>query len=600
MKYQISNYILLSAAIVTGYCLFDCEKGGNMRQSNTKYKRENTAFIYVRLSRDDNLDGDSYSISNQKKLLTKVAKEKGYTNIVVFCDDGISGVTMNRPDFNKMMEQLKLGKASALFVKDLSRLGRNYIEVGRLTDDLFPSFNIRLVAVSDAIDTEEGENELTPIRNLFNEWYSRDISKKRRMSNKVKGNSGIPLGPPPYGYIKDPENPLRWIIDIEAATIVRKIYSMAMNDIGLEEIAATLTFEKVLTPVEYAISKGIRKPGGKGKQKTDNPYYWGKTTIRKILSFQEYCGDVINFKSYSISYKNRKRHTNNPEDMLIFKDVHEPIIDRRTFEIIQQKSGNTRKRKNSDGEKNMFSGLLVCAECGSNLNYHYNHKNHDIKFFRCPGHDKGKRKICSATHYIRVDFLEQVVLGEIRRLTRFACHYEEEFVKAVSDYSKQMLSTQLEINQKQLNTCLEREHTIDQLFEKIYEDNALGKLSDERFKKLSSSYESEQQELLERINELRLIIDGLSVKVISSDNFIAAVKKYTRVKKLTARMLNELIDHIEVYHAEKINGIKTQRITIYYNCIGSIDIPEELSITMPKITMHTRQGVSISYQPNTA
>lgn len=199
-----------------------------------------------------------------------------------------------------------------------------------------------------------------------------------------------------------------------------------------------------------------------------------------------------------------------------------------------------------------------------------------------------------------MDFLEQVVLGEIRRLTKFACHYEEEFVKAVSDYSKQMLSTQLEINQKQLNTCLEREHIIDQLFEKIYEDNALGKLSDERFKKLSSSYESEQQELLERINELRIIIDGLSVKVISSDNFIAAVKKYTRVKKLTARMLNELIDHIEVYHAEKINGIKTQRITIYYNCIGSIDIPEELSITMPKITMHTRQGVSISYQPNTA
>ena len=459
-----------------------------------------------------------------------MAKEKGYTNIVVFCDDGISGVTMNRPDFNKMMEQLKLGKASALFVKDLSRLGRNYIEVGRLTDDLFPSLNIRLVAVSDAIDTEEGENELTPIRNLFNEWYSRDISKKRRMSNKVKGNSGIPLGPPPYGYIKDPENPLRWIIDIEAATIVRKIYSMAMNDIGLEEIAATLTFEKVLTPVEYAISKGIRKPGGKGKQKTDNPYYWGKTTIRKILSFQEYCGDVINFKSYSISYKNRKRHTNNPEDMSIFKGVHEPIIDRRTFEIIQQKSGNTRKRKNSDGEKNMFSGLLVCAECGSNLNYHYNQKNHDINFFRCSGHDKGKRKICSATHDSRVDFLEQVVLGEIRRLTKFACHYEEEFVKAVSDYSKQMLSTQLEINQKQLNTCLEREHTIDQLFEKIYEDNALGKLSDERFKKLSSSYESEQQELLERINELRIIIDGLSVKVISSDNFIAAVKNIRESK----------------------------------------------------------------------
>ena len=230
-----------------------------MRRSNNKNIRENTAFLYLRLSRDDYLEGESYSIVNQRKLLIKIAKEKGYTNLVCFCDDGVSGVTMNRPDFNKMMEQLKLGKASALFVKDLSRLGRNYIEVGRLTDDLFPSLNIRLVAVSDAIDTEEGENELTPIRNLFNEWYSRDISKKRRMSNKVKGNSGIPLGPPPYGYIKDPENPLRWIIDIEAATIVRKIYSMAMNDIGLEEIAATLTFEKVLTPVEYSGNKELLK-----------------------------------------------------------------------------------------------------------------------------------------------------------------------------------------------------------------------------------------------------------------------------------------------------------------------------------------------------
>lgn len=570
-----------------------------MRQSNSKYRKENTAFIYVRLSRDDNLEGDSNSISNQKKLLTKVAKEKGYTNIIIFCDDGISGVTMNRPDYNKMIEQLRLDKASALFVKDLSRLGRNYIEVGRLIEDILPELNVRLISVSDGIDTQESNDELIPIRNMFNEWYSRDISKKRRMSNKVKGNSGVPLSFPPYGYIKDPENPSFWIIDIEAAEVVKRIFSMAMNDIGIVEIATILTYDKVLTPIEYAIRKGISKPGGKGKQKTDNPYHWGKTTVRKILSTREYCGDVINFKTYTISYKNKKRHDNNPEDMKVFTDVHEAIIDRRIFEIIQEKKmNNTRIRKNSVGEKSMFSGLLICSECGSNLHYHFNQRNHDIKFFRCPGHDKGKRKICSATHYIRVEFLEQIVLAEIRRLTKFACHYEEEFVKVVSDYSKQMLSTQLEINQKQLNTCIERNNTIDKLFEKIYEDNALGKLSDERFKKISSSYENEQKELKERINELTKIIDDLSVKVISTESFVKAVKKYTRAKKLTPRMLNELVDHIEVYHAEKINGVKTQRITIYYTCIGAIDIPDDISIAMPRISLHTREGVSISYQAN--
>lgn len=569
-----------------------------MRQSNNKYNREKTAFIYVRLSRDDELEGESYSIGNQKKLLTKVAKEKGYTNISVFCDDGISGVTMDRPDFNRMLEQLQLGKAAAVFVKDLSRLGRNYIEVGRLTEEFFPSLNIRLVAVSDNVDTKEGENELTPIRNLFNEWYARDISKKRRMSNKVKGGSGIPLSPPPYGYIKDPNNQYKWIIDKEAALVVKKIFSMAMSDMGVEEIAVALTLDKILTPVEYARSKGIRKAGGKGQQKTTDPYHWNKSTIRKILSLQEYCGDVINFKTYSVSYKNKKRHANNPEDILVFKDVHEPIIDRTTFETIQLKRGNTRKRKTSDGEKNMFSGLLVCPECGSNLNYHFNQKNPNIKYFNCAGHNQGKRKICSTTHYIRVDFLEQVVLGEIRRLTRFACHHEESFVKAVSDYSKQALDFQLEARQSEIKTLMARDKELDRLFERLYEDNVSGKISDERFKKMSVKYENEQKEITERMIHIHNLLEDLSEKAIATDKFIAAVKKYTRVKKLTARMLNELIDHIEVYHAEIIDGVKTQKITIYYNCIGSIEIPEDLPIATPEITLQTRKGVTVSYKPN--
>ena len=317
-----------------------------MRQSNNKKSRDVTAFLYERLSRDDNLEGESYSIGNQKKLLTKVAKEKGYTNLVHFLDDGISGVTMDRPGFVEMIRQLEEGRAAAVFVKDLSRLGRNYIEVGRLTEEFFPEHDIRLVAVSDNIDTAEGENELAPIRNLFNEWYARDISKKRRISNKIKGNAGEPMGQPPYGYIKDPDNPKRWIVDDEAAQVVRRIYGMTLDGLGTEQIAAQLEREGILTPRAYWLQKGIKRPG-KGKQQP--PTKWNSSTITKILSLQEYCGDILNFKTYSKSYKNKKRIENDRENWVIFKDVHESIIDRAVWEQVQQKRGKIRKRRTNDG-----------------------------------------------------------------------------------------------------------------------------------------------------------------------------------------------------------------------------------------------------------
>ena len=332
-----------------------------MRQSNNKKSRDVTAFLYERLSRDDNLEGESYSIGNQKKLLTKLAKEKGYTNLVHFLDDGISGVTMDRPGFVEMIRQLEEGRAAAVFVKDLSRLGRNYIEVGRLTEEFFPEHDIRLVAVSDNIDTAEGENELAPIRNLFNEWYARDISKKRRISNKIKGNAGEPMGQPPYGYIKDPDNSKRWIVDDEAAQVVRRIYGMTLDGLGTEQIAAQLELEGILTPRAYWLQKGIKRPG-KGKQQP--PTKWNSSTITKILSLQEYCGDILNFKTYSKSYKNKKRIENDRENWVIFKNVHESIIDRAVWEQVQQKRGKIRKRRTNDGERNMFSGLLVCADCG--------------------------------------------------------------------------------------------------------------------------------------------------------------------------------------------------------------------------------------------
>ena len=465
-----------------------------MKQSSNKKSREATAFLYERLSRDDNLEGESYSIGNQKKLLTKVAKEKGYTNLVHFLDDGISGVTMNRPGFVEMMQQLEQGKASAVFVKDLSRLGRNYIEVGRLTEEFFPDHDIRLVAVSDNIDTAEGENELAPIRNLFNEWYARDISKKRRISNKIKGNSGEPMGLPPYGYIKDPNNPKHWVIDEEAAQVVRRIFDMTLEGFGTEQIATQFEKEAILTPQAYWIQKGIGRPG---KSKTRPATKWNGSTITHLLYQQEYCGDVLNFKTYSKSYKNKKRLHNDPENWVVFQNVHEPIIERAVFEQVQQKRGKMRKRRTSNGVHNMFSGLLVCADCGCNLHFHFNQGNPEIKYFNCSNY-KGNRGTCQSTHYIRVDFLEEVVLGEIRRLTKFASLYEDDFLKAVIGHSQQSDEADRKLKEKELKALLARDEELDGLFERIYEDNVSGKISDERFSRMSRRYEDEQKELTEK------------------------------------------------------------------------------------------------------
>ena len=566
-----------------------------MRQSNNRKSRDVTAFLYERLSRDDNLEGESYSIGNQKKLLTKVAKEKGYTNLVHFLDDGISGVTMDRPGFNDMMEQLAAGKAAAVFVKDLSRLGRNYIEVGRLTEEFFPEHDIRLVAVSDNIDTAEGENELAPIRNLFNEWYARDISKKRRISNKIKGNAGEPMGPPPYGYKKDPDDPKRWIVDEEAAQVVRRVFRMTLDGYGTEQIATIFSEEKILTPIAYWREKGVNRPG---KSKLRGPYMWNSSTITHILSLQEYCGDILNFKTYSKSYKNKKRLANDRENWVIFQDVHEPIIERAVFEQVQQKRGKIRKRRTHEGERNMFSGLLVCADCGHNLHFHFNQGNPDIKYFNCSNY-KGNRGTCTSTHYVRVDFLEQVVLGEIRRLTKFASQFEDEFVKAVIGHSQQAEATDRKLKEKELKALQARDEELDGLFERIYEDNVSGKLSDDRFARMSRRYEEEQKELAEKIKALRAEIDKQNSQSMTTDMFISLVRKYTRARKLTPRVLNELIEKIEVFNAEKVDGVWEQRLRIHYNCVGAIEIPDLIPLPAPEVSVNTRKGVVVNYAPST-
>ena len=500
---------------------------------------------------------------------------------------------MDRPGFVEMIRQLEQGKAAAVFVKDLSRLGRNYIEVGRLTEEFFPDHDIRLVAVSDNIDTAEGENELAPIRNLFNEWYARDISKKRRISNKIKGNAGEPMGQPPYGYIKDPNDPKHWIVDDEAAQVVRRVYSMTLEGFGTEQIATQLEKDGVLTPRAYWLTKGIKRPG-KGKQQP--PTKWNSSTITKILSLQEYCGDILNFKTYSKSYKNKKRIDNDRENWVVFQDVHEAIIERAVYEQVQQKRGKIRKRRTNNGEHNMFSGLLVCADCGSNLHFHFNQGNPEIKYFNCSNY-KGNRGTCTSTHYVRVDFLEEVVLGEIRRLTKFASLYEDEFVKAVIGHSQQAEQTDRKLKEKELRTLLARDDELDGLFERIYEDNVSGKLSNDRFAKMSRRYEDEQKELAEKIKKLRSEIEKQSSRSMTTDMFIGLVRKYTRARKLTPRMLNELIEKIEVFNAEKIDGVWEQRLRIHYNCVGTIEIPTVLPLPIPEVSVNTRKGVVVNYAP---
>lgn len=561
-----------------------------MNKPNSK-NRDKTAALYVRLSRDDNLDGESYSISNQKKLLTKAAKDKGFTNLLTFADDGVSGTTMERPGFQQMVQELENGFISAVFVKDMSRLGRNYLKVGYYTEEFFPDHDIRLIAVSEGVDSMDGDNEFTPFRNIMNEWYARDISKKRRIVNKMKGNAGEPLSPPPYGYIKDPNNPKRWIVDEDAAAIVRRIFSMALDGCGVEQIAAALEQDKVLTPTYYWQSKGIRRGGLKAAQ---SPYRWNHSTVQKILSLQEYCGDVINFKTYSKSYKNKRRIPNSKENQAIFLDVHEPIVERAAWEKLRQQRGLVRKRATSSGEKNMFSGLLFCADCGANMNFHYNQKNRSIQYFNCTNNNKC-RKTCPTTHYIRVDFLEQVVLSEIRRLTRFASRYEDDFIKAVMGFSQQTIERERQSKQKELNAMIARDRELDTLFERLYEDDVSGKITDERFSKMSAKYEAEQGELAERIKTVRAELDKETDKSMSTDMFISTVRKYTRAKKLTSRMLNELIERIDVHQAEKVDGVHVQKLTIHYNCVGTLEIPDIFPLQKPDILIQTRKGVAISY-----
>lgn len=563
----------------------------------SKKKKENIGItaLYCRLSRDDGAEGDSNSVANQKRMLTKYAKENGFGNTRFYVDDGYTGTNFNRPGFQQMLEDIEMGYVSTIIVKDMSRLGRDYLQVGYYTDTYFPDRNIRFIAVNDCVDSNDGENELAPFRNVMNEMYARDISRKVRSSHRLRGNAGEPLSQPPYGYMKSPENKKKWIVDAEAAQVVQDIFRMCLEGKGNETIARILQEQKVLIPMAYWQSKGL--PRG-GKKTQPNPYKWGKTTVAKILAQQEYCGDVINFKTYSKSFKNKSRIPNAPENWAVFKNVHEPIIDRETFEAVQKLISKTKRRapKKENAEKNMFCDLLYCADCGSKLWSHVNTVNKNIQYFSCSNYKTDTRGTCETRHYIRADAIEQVVMLELRRMAQFLQDDEEAFAELLAQKTNKDILKEQKYLEEELCKSVARNEKISGLYEKLYEDNASGKVTDAWFMQLSHKYEVERMELKAKIAELRKRISNIGTMQQNKENFINAIRRFIEMKNLTAPLLRELIDKITVYETEGVGKNRSQRIMIHYKFIGYIEIPE----CGKNYRADTRKGVAVEYVTKSA
>ena len=559
-------------------------------QSKNKNQIGITA-IYCRLSRDDGTESESNSIGNQKKLLSQKAKEMGLTDTKYYVDDGYTGTNFNRPGFQQLIDDIEIGLVSAVMVKDLSRLGRDYVSVGNYTDSYFPEHNVRFIAVNDAIDSDEGESEIAPFKNILNEMYARDISKKIRSSHRLRGSMGEPLSQPPYGYMKSPENKKKWIIDPEAATVVKSIFKMCLDGKGNETIARELQENKVLIPMAYWRSKGLNR-GGKKTQ--TNPYKWCKTTIQKILSQQEYCGDIINFKTYSKSFKNKTRYENSKENWAVFKDVNEPIIDRETFETVQKFISKTKRRtpKKENGERSIFNGLIYCGDCHSKMRYHTSTSNKEIHYFTCSDNKVDYRGKCPGRHYVRADALEEVVKLELRRLVKMLEIDESYFAQLILRKNDEEREKDKKFLESELQKAIARSSTVSQLYEKLYEDNVIGKVSDEWFVELSHKYEKERMDLKAKIADTRHKIEELKNTNSEYGKFISAIRRFMQMDNLTSPLLRELIDHIDIFETEGTGKSRTQRIVIYYRFIGYIELPNTAKQTH---IADTRKGVAVEY-----
>ena len=559
-------------------------------QSKNKNQIGITA-LYCRLSRDDGTEIESNSIGNQKKLLSQKAKEMGLTDTKYYVDDGYTGTNFNRPGFQQLIDDIEIGLVSAVMVKDLSRLGRDYVSVGNYTDSYFPEHNVRFIAVNDAIDSDEGESEIAPFKNILNEMYARDISKKIRSSHRLRGSMGEPLSQPPYGYMKSPENKKKWIIDPESATVVKSIFKMCLDGKGNETIARELQENEVLIPMAYWRSKGLTR-GGKKTQ--TNPYKWCKTTIQKILSQQEYCGDIINFKTYSKSFKNKRRIENSKENWAVFKDVNEPIIDRETFETVQKFISKTKRRapKKENGERSIFNGLIYCGDCHSKMRYHTSTSNKEIHYFTCSDNKVDYRGNCPGRHYVRADALEEVVKLELRRLVEMLEIDESYFAQLLLRKNDEEREKDKKFLESELQKAIARSNTVSQLYEKLYEDNVVGKVSDEWFVELSHKYEKERMDLKAKIADTRHKIEELKNNNSEYEKFISAIRRFMQMDNLTSPLLRELIDHIDIFETEGTGKSRTQRIVIYYRFIGYIELPNTAKQTH---IADTRKGVAVEY-----
>lgn len=539
-------------------------------KNNKKYNHGgDVTALYARLSKDDDLVGDSNSIVHQKEILAKYAKEHGFTNIEFYVDDGFSGTNFNRPDFQRMMADAEEGKISTVIVKDMSRFGRDYIMVGYYTEIYFSNLDIRFIAINDNVDSNiQTENDLTPFKNVFNEWYARDTSKKIRAVFKAKGNSGKHLTTnPPFGYIKDPNDKDKWIIDEEAAGTVRRIFQMFVDGVRMPEIARKLTEEKVETPQLYNIhrDRSIHKL-------SEYPEIWSVGTIKNMLDQVAYVGHTVNFQTAKKSYKNKKQVRLPKEGWVIYRNTQEAIIDEKTFETVQQMR-NVKRAYTKFNEPNMFSGLLFCADCGNRLTIQRIAKHREADNFSCATYRKKKKGLCSS-HRILVSELTEVVKSDLQKVCEYVFLHEKEFTDEYLSGSKKETEKFQSKTKADLKRLHERQEDIGRIIRKLYEDNVCGRITDERFDFLAKSYEDEGNDLKTKIQELKNALASSVQEEEKLSKFLKVVKSYTKIEELTPEILNSFIEKIYIGETEKYDGRKMQEVEIIYKFIGAINLPQ--------------------------
>lgn len=526
--------------------------------------KDKITALYCRLSRDDENEGVSGSIKNQAEILQQYAAENSFKNTRLFIDDGFSGTTFNRPAFNEIMKLGEEGKIATLIVKDHSRLGRNRLVVGSLLEEEFDRMGIRYIAIMDNIDTKNGISDLVPMQDWFNEWHAKNTSDKVRKVFKSKGESGKPLtSNPPFGYMKSPDDKYQWIIDEPAAEIVKRIFKMCVSGMGPSQIANKLSAEKVPTPTEYWISVG-RKCG----KPPSVPFHWCPAMIANILKRQEYCGDTVNFRSTTKSFKNKKRVDRPESEWIIFENTHPAIVDRDTFKLVQ-KIREGRHRQTRTGKVSIFSGLVFCEDCGQKMYYQSGKKDRrDPPHFMCSSYSKNPDTCTS--HYIGERTLTNLVLESMRRVFLNIQAFEKEFVrKQVESYGSDK-KKELTAKRREFEKAKKRIAEIDKLIQRIYEDNVIGKLSDERFATLSNTYETEQKKLKEKLPEMESYLEAETDKTVNLQKFVQKVKAITEPTELTGELVHEFIDKIVVSAARYLDGKRYQIIDIYYNGVGII------------------------------